>query len=270
MNFNDSTIPLNAPAPGGASQKMMTDPHVYEAADDPEQQAALARGQGGDDSNNPYVHDADTLLNRAANNLHIKSALGWSNPNFFHDRAWFSWSSPHSYQLPGEFYTKSPSSTGGAKYMNMIFKHRDVFRRKYAAFFNDDRFLDPLDGRVRKLFVQAIDELYDAENDTTWRRTYIENVSPYIIRLAYWPYAHMPDPNADPKAYPGAWESQQLDSREQSRALHLHMGSWKQEQWAHVGLRWLPACVGLLLLVLLSPSPSLCLIPLPQNVDPIR
>ncbi|KIX98564.1 uncharacterized protein Z520_05865 [Fonsecaea multimorphosa CBS 102226] len=182
-------------------------------------------------NDNPYVFDADTLLNRFSNNLHIKRMFYWLDPKFFHERAWFSWTSPHSYQLPGHYYR---SGNGGQ--IN-FYRHRDVFRRKHAGL-NDDRYLDPLDGRVEKLFVQTVNEIYDTDNDTTWRRTYIENVSPWLIRLAYWPYSHMP--NASPRF------SADYGSGESSSA---GVGAWKQEQWLHIGLRWLPTCIGLLLLM---------------------
>lgn len=180
---------------------------------------------------NPYLLEADTFLNRAASKIRIKRAFHWLDPKFFHEQAWFSWSAPHSYQLPGHYYR---SQSGGQ--IN-IYKHRDVFRRKHAGL-NDDRFLDPLDGRVRKLFVQTVSHIYNSENDRTWRRTYIENVSPYIIRLAYWPYSHMPDLT---RGFP--------THRDAPETSILRMGTWKQEQWIHVGVRWLPACLGLLILV---------------------
>jgi hypothetical protein len=179
----------------------------------------------------PYLLDADIFLNRAASRLHIKKAFYWLNPNFFHAQAWFSWSAPQSYQPPGN-HCKSPSS-GDID----IHKHRDVFRRKHSGL-NDARYLDPLDGRVQKLCVQTVNEIYDTENNTTWRRTYIENVSPYIIRLAYWPYSKMPNPNQNAIGDDSAYQAQASG-----------IGTWKQEQWTHVGLRWLPACIGLLILV---------------------
>ncbi|EXJ60457.1 hypothetical protein A1O7_04610 [Cladophialophora yegresii CBS 114405] len=182
-------------------------------------------------NDNPYSYDADTFLNRAASKLRIKSAFHWVDPRFFHERAWFGWGIPRSYQLPGHYY-KSASD----KPID-VWKHRDVFRRKFAGL-NEDRYLNPLDGRVEKLFVQTISELYDTDNATTWRRTYIDNVSPWIIRLAYWPYSHMPDPR---RPY-----SLDYAVRKTSPS---GIRAWKQEQWVHVGVRWLPACFGLLVLM---------------------
>ncbi|KAH0841810.1 hypothetical protein FOPE_06645 [Fonsecaea pedrosoi] len=181
---------------------------------------------------NPYRLDADSKLNRLSNNLHLKRVFSWLDPKFFHERAWFSWTSPHSYQLPGHYYR---SASGGR--LN-VYRHRDVFRRKYAGL-NDDRYLNPLDGRVEKLCVQTVNELYDADNETTWRRTYIENVSPWLIRLAYWPYSHMPVPSSSSDLAYGLRESSSTG-----------IGAWEQEQWLHVGLRWLPTCIGLLVLMI--------------------
>ena len=68
---------------------------------------------------------------------------------------------------------------GGLKYL-------DIFRRK-SILTLEDRRLDPVDGQLSTMVVQATSEIYDRRNKTTWRRTYIENVSSYIVRLAYWP-----------------------------------------------------------------------------------
>jgi hypothetical protein len=185
----------------------------------------------GNQDDNPYLLDADTFLNRAASKLRIKKAFHWLDPKFFHGQAWFSWTAPHSYQLPGHYYKSSDSGHIGNH------KHRDVFRRKHIGL-NDDRYLDPLDGRAQKLCVQAVNGIYNTANDTTWRRTYIKNVSPYIIRLAYWPYSHMPNPNP---------RSTEDYGEQQTPATGI--GTWKQEQWIHVGVRFVPACIGLLILV---------------------
>ncbi len=208
---NDPHAPLNPPTKPSS--------YIYEVR------------EGGSADDNPHHFDADNLLNRVVHKLHLKAAFHWYDPKFWHERAWFGWVAPCSFQLPGHYY-KSASGKNIE-----LWKHRDVFRRKHAGW-NDDRYLNPLDGRIQKLCVQTVNEIYETENDTTWRRTYIENVSPWIIRLAFWPYSHMPDP-----------------SRSYSAEYAVHktgpsgLRAWKQEQWLHVGLRWLPASIGLLLLM---------------------
>ena len=52
--------------------------------------------------------------------------------------------------------------------------------------FPDDRYLSPFDGRPRKLMVQATDEIYEGLNTSTYRRTFIRDVSPWMLRIALW------------------------------------------------------------------------------------
>lgn len=55
---------------------------------------------------------------------------------------------------------------------------------------NDDRYISPWDGHISKLLVQCTDEIYGAAGNTTYRRTYIRNVSTKMLRLANWPTKH--------------------------------------------------------------------------------
>jgi hypothetical protein len=167
--------------------------------------------------------------------MRLKAAFRWMNPNFFHAAAWYSWMPPHSYQLPGFYYAEL-----GSEPRNQTRNHRDVFRRKYAGF-EDDRFIDPLDGRVARLVVQAKQNIYDQPNDTTWRRTYIENVSPYIIRLAYWPMAYLTDGDKVNDHRP-----QDYNNRRD------RMAGWAGSNQGNAAIRWLPACIGVFIMVCLS------------------
>jgi hypothetical protein len=54
----------------------------------------------------------------------------------------------------------------------------------------DDRYISSFDGKIKKLVVQASDDIYDAPGNTTWRRTFIRNVSPFHLRVANWPTTH--------------------------------------------------------------------------------
>ena len=87
----------------------------------------------------------------------------------------------------------------------------------------EDRYLDPKDGKLVRLVAQAANNVYDGPTNSTWRRTYIRNVSSLIVRVAQWPF----------KTVPG--ESEQ----------------WSRENWITVGLWWLPTCVALLVVVCL-------------------
>lgn len=191
------------------------------------------------DRENPYLLEADNWLNRAVHKLGLKQKLQWIYSDFFHNSAWFSWSTPHSYQIPRWYY----GPNGGKK---SELKHLDVFRREHEGL-KDDRYLDPLDGRVRNLVVQSTKATYNQRNDTTWRRTYMKNVSPYIIRLAYWAMPSMPS----------SQESGAITDERKSYEVTA-LASWKKEQWIHVGRRWLLTCIGLLIMVCWIASGLFC------------
>lgn len=184
----------------------------------------------------PYLEQADAWLNRVLNGMHIKQVLNWAHPQCFHKSAWFSFWPCHSYQPPCHYL--EPFSTYSAKH-----KHLDVFRRTYEGL-EDDQYLDPLDGRVRKLFVQTSRRIYDTGNDTSWRRTYIENVSPWILRLAWWSRAGLITRKKDRIMKQGT-----ALKYFQARTAILNA-----EQWTQLGIRWIPSCIGLLILVSL-PEP---------------
>lgn len=197
------------------------------------------------------------------------------HPNFFHRFAIYSWTSPLSFQAPGRIYkvveitenstqvkegdlaqniTPAQSvvqaNDTGYSHTTQVVHHRtvkldvdeqkemmhdtiaekrakfgqlrymDVFRRKTLMRIGD-RCVDPTTGELNILVVQATSAVYDNRNQTTWRRTYMENISPYLVRLAYWP----------------------------TGTTKKDFEKWDRGDWLHVGIRWLPACVGLLLVV---------------------
>ncbi|KAH7363891.1 hypothetical protein BKA65DRAFT_489875 [Rhexocercosporidium sp. MPI-PUGE-AT-0058] len=159
---------------------------------------------------------------------------------------------PYSYQLPGRYYKiaalllnppeqyntaaldtyidpcldddekkeRSQDEKAEKRAKRDQFKYLDVFRRKIRERV-EDRYVDPIDGRLGILVVQATTAVYNSRNKTTWRRTYIENISPYFVRLAYWPTA----------------------------TIEKGLDEWNREQWFHAGLRWLPSCIGILILL---------------------
>lgn len=55
----------------------------------------------------------------------------------------------------------------------------------------DDRYISSWDGKISKLVVQAVDEIYDNNTGSTYRRTFIRNVAPFYLRLANWPFNHV-------------------------------------------------------------------------------
>ena len=64
-------------------------------------------------------------------------------------------------------------------------RHHDALGREWTGT-PDDRYLSPFDGRPKQLIVQTTDSLYDVPGNTTYRRTFIRNVSPFMMRLADW------------------------------------------------------------------------------------
>ena len=88
----------------------------------------------------------------------------------------------------------------------------------------DDYYLSPYDGHLAKLFVQCTQVIYDANPNSTWRRTFIRNRSPLMLQVANWVLHTLP-----------------TDDREV-----------QGEDIAMMGLKWIPACVALLFLVSIS------------------
>lgn len=126
--------------------------------------------------------------------------------NIFQKSTTFRWKHPRYYQLPGlEFVSK------------IIARHRDSMQRVWTGT-EDDRYLSPYDGHVAKLVVQATQEIYEGTQNSTWRRTFIRNVSPVYLQLANFPYTSVPTDSA----------------------------LWTSSDWAMVAAKWIPACAGML------------------------
>ncbi|ORY61638.1 uncharacterized protein BCR38DRAFT_411492 [Pseudomassariella vexata] len=90
---------------------------------------------------------------------------------------------PNAFQLPGYEYNTT-----------LKFRHRDAAGRVSNKPLQD-RYLHPLDGRLRKLIVASTDDIYEAPGTSTWRRTYIRNVYPWNVRISTWviDFHHDPD-----------------------------------------------------------------------------
>ena len=150
--------------------------------------------------------------------------------NFLHPKKSWRVKWPNTYQLPGVFPPRNEH------------RHRDAMQRA-KVFPSNDYYLSPNDRHLAKLFVQCTQEIYDANPNTTWRRTHIRNQSPLMLQVSNWVLHSLP-----------------TDDREVTG-----------EDLAIVGLKWIPSCVALLLLVSTSP-PSLLylLIPVFQMVYPVQ
>ena len=98
--------------------------------------------------------------------------------------------------------------------------HRDMMKRA-KDFPSDEYYLSPWDGHLAKLFVQCTQAIYDANPNSTWRRTFIRNRSPLILRVANWVLHTLPTDGQEVKG----------------------------ENVAMMGLKWIPSCAAILLLV---------------------
>lgn len=85
----------------------------------------------------------------------------------------------------------------------------------------EDYYLSPFDGHLAKLFVQSTQEVYDADPNSTWRRTFIRDRSPLILQIANWALDSLPTDGRDPK----------------------------REEIAITAAKWVPSCVAILFLV---------------------
>ncbi|KAL8937926.1 MAG: hypothetical protein Q9211_003444 [Gyalolechia sp. 1 TL-2023] len=86
----------------------------------------------------------------------------------------------------------------------------------------EDYYLSPFDGHLAKLFVQSTQEIYDANPNSTWRRTFIRNRSPLILQIANWVLESLP-----------------TDGREA-----------KAEDIAVAAAKWVPSCAAILFLMI--------------------
>lgn len=99
-------------------------------------------------------------------------------------------------------------------------RHRDIMQRA-KNFPSNDYYLSPADGHLGKLFVQSTQPIYDANPNSTWRRTFIRNQSPLILQVANWVLSSLP-----------------TDDREATN-----------RDIAKMGARWIPSCALILFLV---------------------
>ncbi|KAB2099238.1 hypothetical protein AG0111_0g12567 [Alternaria gaisen] len=89
------------------------------------------------------------------------------------------WGFPNFYRKPGLGYQKLGQH-----------RHRDCFDREWTGDY-DDRYISSWDGQVSKLVVQAVDDIFENNTGSTYRRTFIRNIAPVYLRLANWPFKHI-------------------------------------------------------------------------------
>lgn len=84
-----------------------------------------------------------------------------------------------------------------------------------------ERLISTRDVHLGKAMIQCADSIYESDTATTWRRTFIRNMSPMMIRLANWP----------------------------TNAVPVHRKDWQSNDWTRVVLIWPLACMGLCIAV---------------------
>lgn len=60
-------------------------------------------------------------------------------------------------------------------------------------FMPEDFYLSPTDCHLAKLMVQCSQEVFDANPNSTWRRTFVRDVSPWLLRVANWVLRSIPN-----------------------------------------------------------------------------
>ncbi len=111
--------------------------------------------------------------------------------------------------MPGRFFAELTRN-----------RHRDIMQRVWNGP-EEDRYLSPCDGHLAKLVVQVTQDVYSGEKNSTWRRTFIRNVSPSYIKVANFPFSTLPP----------------------------DMNDWDEAHWATLAWKWIPACCALLCVV---------------------
>ncbi len=172
----------------------------------PDDNRVLIQAHNPEDS--AKLESADGSIHYKPNKL-SKPWLRRINRNFFHPRARYSWAVPRSYQLAGYSYLSHAQR-----------RHRDAMSRVWNKK-EDDRYLNPLDARAETLIVQTTNPIYDGALNSSWRRTYVRNVSSLIVRVARWPFQTIPRSHE----------------------------KWVMKDWTMVALWWLPTCCTLFLVV---------------------
>jgi hypothetical protein len=103
----------------------------------------------------------------------------------FSPRSKFRWRNPYAYQQPGYVYSDTLT----------VRRHRDYAGRE-AHKVRSDRYLHHNDGYLRNMYVAATDAIYDAKGTSTWKRTYVQMVGPWKVRIATWVVDFTYDPES--------------------------------------------------------------------------
>ncbi|KAL3433938.1 hypothetical protein BDV09DRAFT_196301 [Aspergillus tetrazonus] len=118
----------------------------------------------------------------------------------------FPWTDNRPIEPPGLTYRDSTEH-----------RHRDVLSR-IEWHREDDRYLSSTDGRLKRLVVQATDDVRHGPRNGTWARTGIRKVTPIQMRIVYW-------------------------------VLKRHIEGKEKGMSLEMCLKWVPACLAIALLL---------------------
>lgn len=162
------------------------------------------------DRSNMLKHPDTEVSAVVPSTAHSSRPKGWVNA--LNSRSRFRWKAPHYYQEPS--WKHDPAYS---------FRHRDCMARVWQGA-EDDRYLSPFDGHISKLLVQCTDEIYENPGTSSYRRTYIRNVSTRMLRLANWPTSHFDFVKNEYREYGTGW----------------------------LIAKWIPACLALTVMILFA------------------
>ena len=130
-------------------------------------------------------------------------------------------------QGASEVYQRSSSTEANVvqdlEYQNKVHHHRDLSRRPFQGKDWNEKSLSPYDGRLYDLIVQSSNEVLVSSSRARWLRKGLHNGSPWIIRLSNWAMSRDH----------GSEDRVGTDIRTAT-------------------LRWIPACLGLAIIVSFS------------------
>ncbi|KAF8247602.1 hypothetical protein K440DRAFT_661313 [Wilcoxina mikolae CBS 423.85] len=102
--------------------------------------------------------------------------------NIFNPGTRWRWESPHAYTEATVIHP-----------LPEPVRYRDAVDRVRTLKLDRERYPEPSWAKLRKLMVATVDDIYASPSAQTpgthsWRRTYIRNAGPTMLRVAYWPF----------------------------------------------------------------------------------
>jgi hypothetical protein len=142
-----------------------------------------------------------------------------------------------------------------------------------------DRYLKPRDGRLALLKVQATDDSHHPHDYVTWKRGTIVDKTPLILKLLAWCTKSVPELGSH-SAHQQQIQGQVSHSAARGQGYDSNSGNfmggfltrkWREKYLSRdrqkLYLKWIPTCLGLLILVILFSTTLLNLIWKPNGLN---